>query len=147
MPKPTHGLTLAAFLLAVAALTPAHAPAQEAQLVRSPSCGCCADYADYLRENGFEVSVTETGDLGTVNREAGIPDRLRSCHVMHVDGYAVSGHVPVDVVRRLLDQRPDIRGITLPGMPAGSPGMGGAKSAPFTVYGFDERGARVYAVD
>jgi hypothetical protein len=148
MPKLTYGvLALAAFILAAVALKPGHAPAQEVQLFKDPNCGCCTLYADYLRENGFEVAVTETDDLDAVNREAGVPDRLQSCHVMHVHGYAVGGHVPVEVVHRLLDERPEIRGITLPGMPLGSPGMNGPKSEPFTVYGFDETGARVYAVE
>ena len=148
MMRLTYGfLALAAFVLAALTLTPGRLPAQEVQVFKDPNCGCCAHYADYLRENGFEVSVTETQDLDAVNREAGVPDALRSCHVMRVDGYAVSGHVPADVVRRLLDERPAIRGITLPGMPLGSPGMGGEKSEPFTVYGFDEDGAQVYAVE
>ena len=144
MPK----LTPAALALAAALmLAPGAAPAQQATLYKSPSCGCCQHYADYLSENGFDVTVRETHDLVSVNREAGVPDDLWSCHVMHVEGYAVSGHIPAEIVRRLLDERPDVRGITLPGMPAGSPGMGGAKQEPFVVYGFDEDGAAVYSAE
>lgn len=109
------------------------AVAEEVMLYKNPQCGCCENYADYLRENGFTVTVKPTHELVAMSREAGIPDDVQGCHLSMIDGYAVSGHVPVDTVRKLLSERPDITGVTLPGMPLGSPGMGGAKEGPFEV--------------
>lgn len=139
------GLAAAGF--AAVMLVPGAAPAQQATLYKNPSCGCCTSYAAHLRRNGFDVTVKETDDLVAINDELGIPGNLQSCHVMFVDGYAVSGHVPIEPVRQLLAERPALRGITLPGMPAGSPGMGGAKAAPFTIYGFGDGARGVYAVE
>ena len=104
---------------------------QDVTLYKTPQCGCCEEYADYLRQNGFTVTVKPAHDLAAMSREAGIPDEFQGCHLSMVDGYVVSGHVPVNTMRKLLTERPDIKGVTLPGMPLGSPGMSGAKEAPF----------------
>jgi hypothetical protein len=106
----------------------------EALIYKTPQCGCCDEYASYLRQNGFKVTVRETHQLAPMSRKAGIPDNLEGCHLAHIDGYVVSGHVPVTAIRKLLQDRPAITGITLPGMPPGSPGMGGAKQKPFKIY-------------
>lgn len=83
-----------------------------------------------------------------ISRDAGIPDNVQGCHTTFLDGYVVGGHVPVDVVNRVLEERPDIVGVTLPGMPMGSPGMGGAKQAPFKIYALEEGvDPTIYAVD
>jgi hypothetical protein len=121
------------FLLASVALLagPALAGGKDVTLYKNPQCGCCEGYASYLRENGFKVTVKSTHDLVEMSREAGIPDEFHGCHLSFVDGYVVSGHVPVDTVNKLLTERPDIKGVTLPGMPMGSPGMSGTKEAPF----------------
>lgn len=142
-------LTLLAFAVGFAAAHPAFSAEadREVSLYKSPQCGCCETYANHLRDNGFTVTVRPTGDLVQMNQAAGIPDDFQSCHLAFVDGYAVSGHVPVKAVERMLTERPDIQGITLPGMPAGSPGMGGAKSAPFKIYGFGKDVPKVYAVE
>jgi hypothetical protein len=108
--------------------------APKAVLYKNPQCSCCEGYADYLRGNGFDVTVKPTNDLAMISQKAGVPEQLEGCHTMFVDGYVVDGHVPVDIVRRLLKERPAIAGITLPGMPAGSPGMVGKKTKPFVVY-------------
>ncbi len=140
------GVAAAAF--AAAMVLPGSAPAQEATLYKDPNCGCCAHYATYMRNNGFDVTVKLTDDIGAVTAEAGVPARLQSCHVTMVDGYVVSGHVPVDSVRRMLEERPAVQGITLPGMPAGSPGMGGMKAGPWNVFGFGGSGGpSVYSVE
>lgn len=110
---------------------PAFAGGSDVTLYKDPECGCCEGYAAYLRENGFNVTVRPTHDIAGMSREAGIPDESQGCHLSLIDGYVVSGHVPVGTVRKLLTERPDITGVTLPGMPTGSPGMGGAKQAPF----------------
>jgi hypothetical protein len=118
-----------------------------ATLYKNPQCGCCEGYADYLRENGFEVTVKPTHDLSLLNRQYGVPEPLVGCHTTLVDGYVVEGHVPINAVLRLLNERPDIKGISLPGMPMGSPGMTGEKTAPFTIYEIGDGPAKVYAVE
>lgn len=121
--------------------------ATEVKLYKNPQCSCCEGYADYLRENGFTVSVEPTHELAAMSRDAGIPDAFQGCHLSMIDGYAVSGHVPVDTVNKLLTERPEIKGITLPGMPMGSPGMGGDKTEPFTIYEIGTATPEVYAVE
>lgn len=128
----------------------ATAHAQEvlkAILYKSPQCGCCETYASYLRVNGFDVTVKSTHDLESISRKAGVPSHLQGCHSMFIDGYVVDGHVPVNVVRRLMSERPPVAGISLPGMPTGSPGMGGSKTAPFVIYALPKDGGApsVYA--
>lgn len=134
-----------AFLIGgVALLTlrmPAFAEAAvKARLYKDPACGCCGAYGDHLRDNGFTVEVVETTDFAEIGRKAGVPETLEGCHTVFVGDYAVSGHVPAEIVRKLLDERPAIAGVTLPGMPAGSPGMGGDKTEPFAIYAFTKDG-------
>lgn len=146
----------AALLLAVAMLMAmpvlAKPAAIPATLWHNPGCQCCADYAKYLDRHGFDVKVVESPDLASVFRAHAVPDKLTSCHLMTVGGYTVVGHVPVDVVQKLLRERPAIRGISLPGMPGGSPGMGpdsrmgGAKTAPFVITAFGTGKPYTYAV-
>lgn len=121
--------------------------AEEVTLYKNPQCGCCERYADYLRESGFDVTVKPTHELVSMSRAASIPDDFQGCHLALIDDYVVSGHVPVATVDRLLAERPDIKGITLPGMPQGSPGMSGTKTGPFTVYTVGETPPSVYAVE
>ena len=104
-----------------------------ATLYHNPGCMCCEKYADYLNENGFDVEVVDRDDMATTNREHGVPPNLASCHTMTIGDYVVVGHVPAEVVTKLLDEQPDIRGSSLPGMPMGSPGMGGQKESPFVI--------------
>ena len=127
--------------------TGTNAAAEEVTLYKNPQCGCCENYANYLRDNGFTVTVKPTHELVPMSREAGIPDDFQGCHLAFIENYVVSGHVPVDTVNRLLTERPDIKGVTLPGMPMGSPGMNGVKRQPFTVYEIGEGQPKVYAVD
>ena len=123
------------------------ATAADVTLYKNPQCTCCEGYADYLRQNGFTVTVKPTHDLVTMSREAGIPDNFQGCHLSFVEDYVVSGHVPVDMVNRLLSERPEIKGVTLPGMPMGSPGMAGVKSESFVVYGIGAGQPKVYATE
>jgi hypothetical protein len=125
----------------------AMAQSREVTLHKNPGCQCCDGYADYLRENGFSVTVKPTHDLGQMSRAAGIPDEFQGCHLSQIDGYVVSGHVPVETVNRLLSERPDIAGVTLPGMPMGSPGMSGTKTEPFTIYEIGGKAPEIYAVE
>ncbi|RTM14175.1 MAG: CopG family transcriptional regulator [Bradyrhizobiaceae bacterium] len=118
-----------------------------ATLYKNPQCTCCEGYATYLRSNGFEVDVRPTNDLNQISQKAGVPEKYQGCHTMFVGGYVVDGHVPVETVRKLLSERPKIAGITLPGMPIGSPGMYGKKTQPFVIYAVtkDGKAPTVYA--
>jgi hypothetical protein len=126
----------------------AFAAATRATLYKNPQCNCCEGYAAYLRQNGFDVDVKATNDLAEISRKAGVPAELEGCHTMFVDDYVVDGHVPVKVIRRLLSERPAIAGITLPGMPTGSPGMTGKKTGPFKIYAVSKDGTapKIYTV-
>lgn len=128
-------LLLAAVLAAGSAL-PAAAAERAATVYKDPNCGCCTGHADYLRANGFKVTIVETDNIAAVKRTAGVPDALQSCHTTMIDGYVVEGHVPVAAIDKLLAERPQARGISLPGMPQGSPGMSGVKEEPFVTYTF-----------
>jgi len=103
-------------------------------MYKDPQCGCCGAYAAYLRQHGFKVKVVDADDLDFVKTMYAVPERLQSCHTMIVGGYVVEGHVPLDAVERLLAEKPKIKGISLPGMPMGSPGIDGDKTEPFTIY-------------
>jgi hypothetical protein len=140
---------IAAVLTTLSLPLPALADPIAATLYKNPQCSCCEGYAAYLRENGFTVEVKPSNDLAQISADAGVPAEMEGCHTMFVDGYVVDGHVPVDVIHKLLSERPKIAGITLPGMPMGSPGMGGEKSGPFTIYAVTKDGAAptVYAVE
>ena len=138
--------TLLLTILLGSAATSAKA-AQDALLYKDPQCGCCEAYADHLRAHGFDVTVNSSQDLAMIKRQHGVPGALEGCHTMLVEDYVVEGHVPVATLLRLLRERPEIRGISLPGMPAGSPGMGGEKTAPFTIYEIGEGPPRVFAVE
>lgn len=107
---------------------------------KSPSCGCCSKWVEYMRSHGFVVSIRDMEDLEAIKKMAGVPDGLQACHTATVDGYVVEGHVPVEAVRRLLRERPKMRGITVPGMPAGSPGMESPEPERYSVYSFDKNG-------
>ena len=114
-------------------------------LYKNPECGCCDGYADYLRHNGFAVTAKATNDLSEISRKAGIPADLQGCHTSFIGDYVVDGHVPAEAIKKLLTEHPAIKGITLPGMPLGSPGMTGDKTEPFTIYAVGKDGKpRVY---
>ena len=115
---------LALLLAPLALLACAQAAAAAViEVVKSPYCGCCSHWVDYLRAEGFDVRVTEMEDVTPTARRLGVPDRFRSCHTASIEGYAIEGHVPAADIRRLLAERPAAAGIAVPGMPVGSPGM------------------------
>lgn len=95
------------------------------EVYMTPTCGCCGAWVEHLRDNGFEVTTHTRNDLSAIKREAGLTPELASCHTARVEGYAIEGHVPADDIRRLLEEKPAARGLTVPGMPMGSPGMEG----------------------
>ena len=118
--------------LAQAQSTPTAAPAALTVAVdalppllvhKSASCGCCGAWVDHLRQAGFSVRVNETDDLNPIKERLGVPYGKGSCHTAEVGGYMVEGHVPAGDIKRLLLERPQGKGLVLPGMPIGSPGM------------------------
>ncbi|MDZ4737696.1 MAG: DUF411 domain-containing protein [Rhodospirillaceae bacterium] len=146
--------TLIASLFAATAIigaAPADAdePVLTGTLYKDPACGCCAEYGAYLRENGFELEIVNTEDMASIKHAHGVPADLEGCHSLTIGDYIVEGHVPVAVILRLLTEQPDIAGISLPGMPMGSPGMSGDKEAPFEIYAIGDNGEdpAVYAVE
>lgn len=145
------GLTMLAAALPLPVLLPARAAQAgapiQATLYKNPQCSCCEAYAQYLEQNGFQVAINPTNDLAEISLKAGVPAALEGCHTMFVGGYVVDGLVPVEIVRKLLDEKPAIAGITLPGMPPGSPGMPGQKTGPLTVYAVSKDGTppRIFA--
>jgi hypothetical protein len=116
----------------------------EATLYKQPFCGCCDGHADHLRANGYKVSVVETDNLAHIKKKFRVPQEYEGCHTTIIDDYVVEGHVPATIVRKLLKERPAIRGISLPGMPDGSPGMTGQKKEPFVIYEFGDGGSKEY---
>lgn len=120
------------------------AAAEKAMLVfRDPSCGCCHTWAEIARKAGYDVDLRDHQDMPGLKRRLGVPEQLASCHTAQIAGMVIEGHVPLEDVARLLDERPaGVKGIAVPGMPLGSPGMevpGGTKQ-PFKVMAFDAAG-------
>ncbi len=113
---------------------PAARPEQvQLTLYQSPACGCCGRYVDYLQALGYRVRVVATQDLEAVKHRFQVPRPLWSCHTSQVGRYFVEGHVPAPALEYLLRRKPDVLGIALPGMPPGSPGMGGPRVGPLVV--------------
>ena len=130
-----------------AAVTPAETtvPADRQMTIwRDPNCGCCDAYADYMEENGYHVTRIDDRDFDKRSIEAGVPEQGLGCHLAQVDGYYVSGLVPAEIVARLTTERPEVTGITLPGMPMNAPGMGG-KSGTLKTYAFAGDEVTVFA--
>jgi hypothetical protein len=144
-----NSIKIATIVAALSLPWPALADAIQATMFKMPQCGCCEGHAAHLRENGFAVDIKEAEDLAQISAEAGIPPEMEGCHTIFVDGYVVGGHVPAGVIKTMLAERPAIAGITLPGMPTGSPGMGGPKTEPFVIYAVTKDGAQptVYATE
>ncbi|WP_217495397.1 DUF411 domain-containing protein [Halofilum ochraceum] len=127
--------------------TPLHAAAMT--VYKTATCGCCSAWVEHVRQAGFDVEAidVERARLIEYKREAGLDQRLASCHTARIDGYVIEGHVPAADIRRLLEERPDVAGLAVPGMPVGSPGMEyGDRVDPYRVIAFDEQGGmRIFA--
>ena len=149
------GLTLAALLLSLASAgngTAANtrlastAKPIAIKVYKTPTCGCCKAWVQHLRDNGFKVETVDMPDLSLVKQKYGVKPALQACHTAVVNGYVVEGHVPADLIMKLVKERPAVAGLAVPGMPAGSPGMEGASRAAYDVLTFDRAGrTRVYA--
>lgn len=131
--------------LATAAAQSSKPAALMLDVYKSPTCGCCAKWVDHMKEAGFTVKVTEKSEdaLDALKTSSGVPPTAQSCHTAIAGGYFIEGHVPAADVRRLLQDRPALAGIAVPGMPTGSPGMEVPGVAPqaFKVIAFDKKGA------
>jgi hypothetical protein len=126
MPTSVHRRrTVLALLCAVAAPALARPSAGEIHVYKSPTCGCCNDWIEHLEANGFKVTATNVPDSRLYRARFGMPAKLGSCHTGVVAGYVVEGHVPAREIKRLLRERPKALGLSVPGMPVGSPGMDG----------------------
>ena len=120
--------------LALAAQLPAMAAAIPVKLYKNPNCYCCDLYAKHLEENGFKVNLINTTDMASIKQKYSIPEKLEGCHTAIVEGYVVEGLVPAQFVQRMLKEHRPIKGLALPGMPVGAPGMPGAKPRPLNIY-------------
>lgn len=108
---------------------------------RDPNCRCCEGWMEHLTAQGFQPEMISTPDIDAIKQQYGVPQSLSSCHTALIDSYVIEGHVPASDIQRLLSERPDLRGITVPGMPVGTPGMEmGNRQDDFAVLGFDQRG-------
>jgi hypothetical protein len=116
-------------------------------VTKGVSCECCDGWAKHLRDDGFTVSVTEIVELNAFKAKLGIPADLRTCHTGQLGSYLLEGHVPAAAIRRLMEQKPaGIVGLSVPGMPIGSPGMEVEGAAPqeYSVIAFGEAGRRLW---
>lgn len=124
------------------------APALAADITvyKSPWCGCCSKWADHLQAKGHTVTTKNMENLDAIKKLAGVPEGLQSCHTAMVEGYVLEGHVPAKDIERLLAERPNAKGLAVPGMPVGSPGMEGGAPERFDVMLFGTDGSTsVYA--
>ena len=145
--------TVIAFAVAALALFGAAAAQQKPaspliEVFKTPTCGCCSQWVEHMRKNGFTVRTTDLNDLTEIKKSRGVPSQVQSCHTAVVSGYVVEGHVPAADVHRMLKEKSAIAGIAVGGMPIGSPGMESpyVKPEPFDVMSFDKSGAtRVFA--
>ncbi len=113
---------------------------------KTPTCGCCGKWVQHMQAAGFRLEVTDVANVDPIKTANGLPLNLASCHTALVGGYVVEGHVPASDVRRLLAEKPDIVGLTAPGMPPGSPGMDVPGSPSFDVLSLGKDGkTAVYA--
>jgi hypothetical protein len=144
-----HGVLVAALAMSAPILHAQQKPAAakpHMTVYKSPTCGCCTKWVEYMQANGFASDVTNMADVTPIKIKHNVPSRLASCHTTLVGGYVIEGHVPVEDVRRLLKEKPAVVGLAAPGMPAGSPGMDIPNSPPYDVLAFDKAGTtRVYA--
>lgn len=121
-------------------------PATPITVYKSPSCGCCGKWVEHLKANGFAPTVRDMDDLSEVKATFGVPKALQSCHTATVGHYVVEGHVPADLIHRMLREKAKFAGLAVPGMVTGSPGMEGGRAEPYDVVAFDRSGhTSVYA--
>ncbi|MBE8965148.1 DUF411 domain-containing protein [Nostocales cyanobacterium LEGE 12452] len=118
--------------------TPSKSTVLNATVYHSPDCNCCGGWIEHLKTQGFKITDFSTPDIETVKQKYNVPDNLSSCHTAIVNGYVIEGHVPADDIKRLLQEKPNVVGLSVPQMPVGTPGMEmGDRKDPFSVLSFD----------
>ncbi|MCG7392931.1 DUF411 domain-containing protein [Microvirga sp. ACRRW] len=125
----------------------AQEPLPKVVVTKDPSCGCCSGWVDHLRQAGFSADVIETSEINRIKVRLGVPQDLASCHTAEVGGYVLEGHVPADAIKRLLMEKPQAKGLAVPGMPVGSPGMEveGVENDTYDVVLFGPAGQKTFA--
>lgn len=143
------GIAVIALLVVTAACSQTPASAKPVVTVyKSPTCGCCTGWVDHLYDSGFAVITKNVTyeQLNNMKATYGVPQELASCHTALVEEYVIEGHVPADLIATMLQEKADVAGLAVPGMPAGAPGMDGANPQPYDVFAFADDGtASVYA--
>jgi hypothetical protein len=134
------GVVIVALLGVTYTLFAKRASADEIVVYKSVACDCCEKWAQHLRGAGFRVTVHELADVTPIKKKYGVPTSTYTCHTALVRGYVIEGHVPADLVQRLLKEQPAIVGLAVPGMPVGSPGMEGAQKERYEVLAFTRSG-------
>jgi hypothetical protein len=145
MKKTVRPLIAGALLALLTA--PAWAEQPVVEMYQDPNCGCCGAWADHLEAEGFTVERHETREMRDIKLEQGLTPELASCHTALVDGYVIEGHVPAADIHRLLEERPDVAGLAVPGMPHGSPGMETGRYDDYRVLGWhrDDRTPEIFS--
>jgi hypothetical protein len=126
-------LMLTAASTASAATGASAAAKRVIQVSKDPNCGCCSGWVEHLRSNGFTATVVDAADMQAVKQRLGVPAEFASCHTAEIAGYVIAGHVPAYAINRLLAEKPQARGLAVPGMPIGSPGMEGGTPEAYEV--------------
>ncbi len=130
-------------LLAAFRSDPVPSTAPVLHVVKTATCGCCQAWVDYMKAQGFTVTVENRESLTSFKRQHGVTAELESCHTGVIDGLVIEGHVPADLVKKLLREKPaGVKGVAVPGMPRGSPGMDAPVHDRYTVYTFDAAGRK-----
>ncbi len=114
------------------------AVAEEIMVYKSPTCGCCKKWVSYLKQEGFTVKSKNIRNMQSIKKEFGIKPQFQSCHTAKIGKYYVEGHVSASDIRRMLKEKPDIKGLSAPGMPMGSPGMEGPRKDKYNVIAIDK---------
>ena len=152
--RPVRTFALGVSFLALA-LTTGAAPASSVgaapkkptiTVYKDPGCGCCKSWIAHLIKHGYRVDAKDTPEMTGIKRSLGVPDGLTACHTAIVNGYLIEGHVPAADIARLLEEKPKVAGLAVPGMPMGSPGMEGPRTQHYQVLSFDKAGkTKVFA--
>jgi hypothetical protein len=152
LPVRTIALAVAFITLAFTTAAARRSPSDTAvkkptiTVYKDPSCGCCKKWIEHLVKHGYRVDAKDTPNMTEIKRTLGVPEALTACHTAVVNGYLIEGHVPAADIDRLLEQKPRIAGLAVPGMPAGSPGMEGMGTQRYQVLTFDKTGkTKVFA--